>query len=205
VVKSKLPNFCDLAGRSFGLTLAIVQVRALLTPARSAANGVRMKNALKCGALVASFIFLAVLPAHADSGDTYSFTLTGPVSASWTMAENPTPVDFESGTVFTADPTNLVVDGAPVSDVLCFFNISDLGGLNSMIVLPDLIGPQIYSGDESNPTFLTGTFYFTNWETGASETLCVTPTPEPTTILLLFSGIAMLGLKRKRESGSLQQ
>jgi hypothetical protein len=164
-----------------------------------------MKNVLKCGALVATFIFLAVLPAHADSGDTYTFTLTGPVSASWTLAENPTPLEFESGTAFAVEPTDLVVDGIAVSDVLCFFNISDLGGLNSFVVLPDLIGPQIYSGDESNPTFLTGTYYFTNWETGAAETLSVTPTPEPTTILLLFSGIAMLGLKRKRESGSLQQ
>ena len=164
-----------------------------------------MKNVLKCGALLATFIFLAVLPAHADSGDTYSFDLSGPVSASWTMSSNPTPTDFESGTVFVVDSTDLVVDGVPVSDGICFFNISDLGGLNSFVVLPDLIGPQIYMGDESNPTFLTGVYYFTDWETGQAETLTVTQAPEPTTILLLCSGLAMLGLKRKRESVNLQQ
>jgi hypothetical protein len=164
-----------------------------------------MKNVLKCGALLATFVFLAVLPAHADSGDTYTFTLTGAVSASWTMSENPTPAYFESGTVFVVDSTDLVVDGVAVSDALCFFNSSDMGGLNSFVVLPDFIGPQIYSGDESNPTFLTGMFYFTDWETGQAETLCITQTPEPTTILLLFSGLAVLGLKRKRESTSLQQ
>jgi hypothetical protein len=37
-----------------------------------------MKNILKCGALLATFIILAVLPARADSGATYSFDLSGP-------------------------------------------------------------------------------------------------------------------------------
>jgi hypothetical protein len=163
-----------------------------------------MKNVLKCGALLATFIFLAVLPARADSGDTYTFNLSGPISASWTMSENPTPLFSESGTVFAVNSTDLVVDGMSVSDILCFFNINDLGGLNSVVVLPDLFGPQIYTGDESNPTFLTGVFNF-SMDDGQTETLSITPTPEPTTILLLCAGIAMLGLKRKRESVSLQQ
>jgi hypothetical protein len=164
-----------------------------------------MKNVLKCGALLATFILLAVLPAHADSGDTYSFTLSGPISASWTLSENPTPTYFESGTAFVVDATDLVVDGLAAPDMVVFFNISDLGGLNSFVVLPDFIGPQIYTGDESDPTFQAGTYYFTSWETGQEETLTVAKTPEPTTILLLFSGLGLLGLKRKRASLNLQQ
>jgi len=164
-----------------------------------------MKNVLKCGALLATFVLLAVLPAHADSGDTYSFTLSGPVSASWTMSENPTPAGFESGTAFVVEATDLMVGGLAAPDMMCFFNINDMGGLNSFVALPDLIGPQIYTGDESNPTFQTGTYYFTNWETGQQETLRITQTPEPTTILLLFSGLALLGLKRKRAPLNLQQ
>jgi PEP-CTERM motif len=163
-----------------------------------------MKNVLKCGALVAIFIFLAALPAHADSGDTYSFELSGPVSASWTMSENPTPMYSEDGTVFAVESTDLIVDGLSVSDILCFFNAGDLGGLNSAVVLPDFFGPQVYSGDESNPTFQTGVYYF-SMDTGQTETLTITQTPEPATLLLLFSGVAVLGLKRKRQSASLQQ
>jgi PEP-CTERM motif len=160
-----------------------------------------MRNILKCGALLATFIFLAVLPAHADSGATYNFDLSGPVSATWTLSENPTPIYFQEGTVFAVDASDLVVDGTPVvGDILCFFNLSDLGGLNSVIALPDLFGQQIYSGDESNPTIQTGVYSFSMWPSGETETLTVTQTPEPTTILLLFSGLAALGLKRKREA-----
>jgi hypothetical protein len=160
-----------------------------------------MRNVLKCGALLATFVFLAVLPAHADSGATYNFDLSGPVSASWTMSENPTPMYFEEGTVFAVDVSDLVVDNAPVvgGDILCFFNLDDLGGMNSVLSLPDLFGDQVYLGDESNPTFQTGVYNFSMWPTGEAETLTITQAPEPTTILLLFSGLAALGLKRKRE------
>jgi hypothetical protein len=162
-----------------------------------------MKNVLKCGALVAAFVFLAVLPARADSGDTYQFTMTGPVTASWTMSENPTPYYYEEGTVFLAEAPDLVVDGtSDTSDILCFFNLGDLGGLNSINLLPDFFGPQVYSGDESAPTFMTGTYYFTMDSTDQIETLQITQAPEPCTILLLGSGLAALGLKRKRQAAN---
>jgi hypothetical protein len=162
-----------------------------------------MKNVLKCGALVAAFVFLAVLPARADSGDTYQFTMTGPVTASWTMSENTTPYYYEEGIVFLAEAPDLMVDGtSDSSDILCFFNVGDLGGLNSINLLPDFFGPQIYSGDESAPTFMTGTYYFTMGSTDEIETLQITPAPEPCTILLLGSGLAALGLKRKRQAAN---
>jgi hypothetical protein len=162
-----------------------------------------MKNVLKCGALLAAFVFLAVLPARADSGDTYQFTMTGPVTASWTMSENPTPYYYEEGTVFLAEAPDLMVDGtSDTSDILCFFNLGDLGGLNSINLLPDFFGPQVYSGDESAPTFMTGTYYFTMDSTDQIETLQITPAPEPCTILLLGSGLAALGLKRKRQAAN---
>jgi PEP-CTERM motif len=159
-----------------------------------------MKSFLKGGALLATFMFLSALPAHADSGATYDFRLSGPVSATWTMSENPSPFFVEEGTAFAVDVPDLSMDGGPViDDTLCFFNLSDLGGLNSVIALPDFFGPQVYTGDESNPWFTPGVYTFT-MATGETETLCITPAPEPTTMLLLFSGLAALGLKRRREA-----
>jgi hypothetical protein len=158
-----------------------------------------MKSILKCGALLAALIVASALPAHADSGDTLDFNLSGPITASWTMDSNPTPFWSESGYAFAVNTTDLVVNGTPVTDFLCFFNINDEGGLNSSVALDDLYGPQVYSGDESDPTFITGTYYFTSWPAGNQEVLTITQAPEPASLLLLASGLVALGLKRKRQ------
>jgi hypothetical protein len=68
-----------------------------------------------------------------------------------------------------------------------------------------LIGAQLYTGSESDPTFLTGVFQLFDMETGAAYTLtvCESPTvPEPSTILMLVSGLAFVGLGFKRRSSN---
>jgi hypothetical protein len=158
-----------------------------------------MNRTLKLGALLAIVTIFAALPAKADSGQTLDYTLSGgPVSASWTMSQDPTPFFVEDGTVFAVNSTDLIVDGLPVDDIICFFNLSDSGGVNSVTYLPDLVGAQLYTGSEDSPTMLTGMFYLTDEQTGAYYTLNVTNAPEPMTWLLLASGLAALALKRKK-------
>jgi hypothetical protein len=104
------------------------------------------------------------------------------------------------------DPLNLMVDGTSMTDTVVFFNSSELGGLNGVFsCLPDLIGPQLYTGSESDPTFLTGVFQLFDIETGASYTLTVTESssmPEPSTILMLVSGLFAVGLGFRRRSSN---
>src|SRR5271156_871002 len=158
-----------------------------------------MNRTLKLGALLAIVTIFAALPAKADSGATLDYTLSGgPISASWSMSQDSTPFYVEDGTVFAVNSTDLVVDGLPADDIICFFNFSHLGGVNSVTYLPDLVGAQLYTGPEDSPTLLTGLFYFTDEQTGDSYTLNVTQAPEPTTWLLLASGLAALALKRKK-------
>jgi hypothetical protein len=114
------------------------------------------------------------------------------------MSQDPTPFFVEDGTAFAVNSTDLIVDGLSVEDIICFFNPSDLGGVNSVTYLPDLVGVQLYSGPEDSPTMLTGLFNFTDELTGNSYTLNVTQTPELMTWLLLASGVAVLALKRKK-------
>jgi len=91
-----------------------------------------------------------------------------------------------------------------MTDTIVFFNSADLGGLNSVFsCLPDLIGPQLYTGSESDPTFLTGVFELFDINTGVEYTLtaCETPAmPEPSTVLMLVSGLALVGLGYRRRS-----
>ncbi|MGB7754106.1 MAG: PEP-CTERM sorting domain-containing protein [Candidatus Acidiferrales bacterium] len=157
-----------------------------------------MNRTLKLGALLAIVTIFAAIPAKADSGATLDYTLSGgPVSASWTMSQDPTPFFVEDGTSFAINSTDLIVGGMPVDDIICFFSLSDLGGMNTVTYIPDLYGAQLYSGPEASPTMLTGTFYFTG-ATGDAYTLNVTNAPEPMTWLLLASGLAALALKRKK-------
>jgi hypothetical protein len=158
-----------------------------------------MNRTLKLGGLLAIVTVLAALPLRADSGQTLDYTLSGgPVSASWTMSQDPTPFFVEDGTAFAVNSTDLIVDGLSVEDIICFFSPSDWGGVNSVTYLPDLVGVQLYSGPEDSPTMLTGLFSFTDQLTGNCYTLNVTQAPESMTWLLLGSGLAALALKRKK-------
>jgi hypothetical protein len=158
-----------------------------------------MNHTLKLGALLAIVTIFAALPVKADSGQTLDYTLSGgPVSASWTMSQHPTPFFVEDDTAFAVNSTDLIVGSMPVDDIICFFNLSDMGGVNSVAdSLPDLIGVQLYTGPEGSPTMLTGVFYLTD-ANGDAYTLNVTSAPEPVTWLLLASGLAALALKRKK-------
>jgi len=152
---------------------------------------------------VAALMLFSVATAKADSGQTVNYTLTGANTASFTVAMNPTPQFSENNYYFTANPINLIVDGTSESDTLVFFSSSDLGGLNSVFSsLPDLVGFQLYSGSESGPTLLTGVFSLwdldgSGWYTLTASAASV-PAPEPSTVLMLVSGLFTVGLGFKR-------
>jgi hypothetical protein len=119
---------------------------------------------------------------------------------------SPTPEDSGQNYFFMVQPTGLVVDGTSMSDTIVFFNSSDFGGLNSVFdALPDLGGPQLYSGNESDPTLLTGVFSLYDLETGASYTLTANAVsaPEPATVLMLVAGLFLVVMGLKRRSANL--
>jgi hypothetical protein len=67
-----------------------------------------MNRTFKLGALLAIGTIFAALPAKADSGATLNYNLSGgPVTASWTVSQDPTPFFVEDGTVFAVNSTDL--------------------------------------------------------------------------------------------------
>jgi hypothetical protein len=154
--------------------------------------------------LICSVMFIGAGVACAD---TLQFTLAGPVSASFELASSPSVMvgDFASGAGFRVASPDLVVNNAAAgNDFLTFYNASMLGGFGIFVTASDpavhVTGPQLYSGPESNPTFSTGTFSLIGFPTGAGPfTLTVTDismvsTPEPSVMILLFIGLAIVGL-----------
>jgi hypothetical protein len=164
-----------------------------------------MKATLKIAATLAAFLFLSALPAKADSSsETMTYTLSGPTTATFTISMNSNPGFSVAGVAFTMDPIVLTMDGTSMTDTIVFFNSSELGGLESVFsCLPDLIGAQLYTGSESDPVFLAGVFQLVDIQTGALYTLTACETsavPEPSTVLMLLSGLFLVGLGFKRRS-----
>ena len=159
--------------------------------------------------MLAALLLLSVATVNADSGQTVSYTLTGAsTDATFTVSLGPSPEVSGQNYFFMVEPTDLVVNGTSMIDTLVFFTSSELGGFNGVFeALPDLGGPQLYSGSESDPTLLTGVFSLYDLETGAPYSLTVTsataPVPEPTTLLMLVAGLFAVGMGLKRRSANL--
>jgi hypothetical protein len=160
-----------------------------------------MKVATKFVMLLAALFLLSAASVKADSGQSVTYTLSGPTTASFTLTMDAAPEFSATGYYFTANPSNLMVDGTSTSDTIVFFSSSDLGGLNSVFSnLPDLSGAQLYSGSESDPTLLTGVFELWNLDGGGWYTLTATAVPEPSILLMLVAGLLVVGAGVKRHA-----
>ena len=179
-----------------------------------------MKSTLKFAIMAMMFVALSATSAKADGNNlVYTLTEVGSTTplATWDMPLNPTPsCDFSppspcsiSGDAFFFTTEVSIDGGAPVLDTLVFLNTTpmpvDLSDFSFLI--PEFVGPQLYSGDESSPTMLIpASGFFTLTDDGANNpatagteyTLSVSETPEPATLLLFGSGLVAFGVRKRR-------
>ena len=173
-----------------------------------------MQRIVQITILAIMLIAISATSAKADGTLVYTLTQEGSSTplATWDMPLDPSPtcgfsICSQDGNFF-AFTTNVSIDGgAPVSDLLVFLNTSslnvDFNDVSSL--LPELTGPQLYSGLESNPMMIippSGFFTLvddgTNGVAGTVYKLDVVPTPEPVTLLLLGPGLFALGMRKRR-------
>lgn len=164
----------------------------------------------------AGFATLAANPVKADSIDQFTYQ-SGGNTFTWSLQSSPSiGSGFVSGFLFTIPNVLVSENGAPAAPSrLDFFSTAAGGGFDLFFVFPsadvDAFGPQVYSGNEASPTFLLGTFAFTDFATstgGVPGTLTISAAPEPSSVLMLLTGalwLVLVGCGKKSPALRLQR
>ena len=162
-----------------------------------------------CG--VSAFLLLWLF-SPALRADTLDFTLTGEGNAyTFQLPSSPDASTGRDGLFFDIDNVIITVNSqSELAAEVAFFFEDDGGGLQFVNDIPQLFGPQVFSDDESTPTFITGDYSLVNSADDLSYTLTIAdaspggaaPAPEPGTWLLLLTGlVATAAVARKRAAG----
>ena len=158
---------------------------------------------------LAAVLLLAPSQSRADGFDSFTFTdvsadNTFSLILTWQLPSNPTPDDAVSGSGFDFLAVNVHewfngADLGIVSDSMAFLNpATNLGSWSFLDSFASLTSSSIvYSGDESNPTFIPGVYQGVDTFNSVGDvpntaTLKIVSAPEPSSILMLLTGLLAL-------------
>jgi hypothetical protein len=153
-----------------------------------------------------------LLSAGVANAALYQFQITGDYTARWTLDSEREPDNAVNGEALVFYDVEGSFPGSlmDLADIY-FFNEGIGGGLQiedffggSFLLTTD--GPQLYTGLETRPAFLLGTFALTEYEGAGNYALTITAlpsdVPEPAAAAMLLGGLGMLyAVRRRRNPG----
>ena len=141
--------------------------------------------------------------AYADPILNYKITGPGNYTANFTLAMHPTTIPGGSSSLFSLPAFTAHVNGQPTPVILVFSNLplvgSGIAGLFSFGL--GFSSLPLYSWSNNSPTMKVDTFHMTGLAAPGygSYTLTVTRVPEPTSFILLVTGLlALFGIQLLR-------
>jgi hypothetical protein len=147
-------------------------------------------------------LVLSCLSGIAAKADTLTYDLTGPAGfqAVFTLPQDPTFTATSFG--YIVPVTGLTIYSIPITSI-DFFNTANGGGIGADGA--QLAGKQLYTFTSGSLVLSTGTFTLDEYNALFTLTITdgkTTPTPEPSTVWLLASGLAGLAFVRRIGSRS---
>ena len=163
-----------------------------------------MRFSLAAFTLIAAFAIPAA--AHANPIPTDYFTLTtSGGNYTWTLPASPTittlpilvPLRFSVPSTVVTKP-----DGSTVVDLFTFYGSLAGGGFSDSYFDWSFYRGQMYSVIAKQPTFITGTYNLLGGDNFRGDVLTISnvaPTPEPSSLILLGTGlVGVFGMARRR-------
>ncbi len=158
-----------------------------------------MRHLVRTVAIAFGIFMIGSSPADADPL-IYNFitnnTPYGIITTS--LPASPSPLSWTSDSFQIDVP--LIVDGDSMTLSVDFFDAAAGGGAEGDGMR--FMGPVLFSGPATNPTFMTGTFGFGDFTLTISPAPVLTGIPEPATLVLFGTGVLVCYWVARRRSAA---
>jgi PEP-CTERM motif len=149
---------------------------------------------MKTRLVMAATTIAALTCAATAQAETLLFSYSEPgLNFSFEQSSNPTPIAYQDDNYTQTPVTDWTGSVGPYTSIV-WYSTDQSGMFDTPDSVYDIVGAQVYSGSESNPTFTPGVYTASDMNRDyLGGTLTITAVPEPASWALMLIGLGALG------------